>query len=126
MIEWLCVCCAQCGKFQGQQRKKVSKWQCKVCGHKQSLVKVFAVSFEAKDIRKVVQDLNMTAGEAASVAPLPLSSSSTTCVPTDESVIQPDDAPKTTTTQQDRNQDTKPATVGTKSLRRKPAKDRYC
>ncbi|PVU94640.1 hypothetical protein BB559_002948 [Furculomyces boomerangus] len=53
----------QCGTFQVQQKKKLSKWSCKVCGEKQSLIKVFFESSTAPECRKVVQELNRSRGE---------------------------------------------------------------
>jgi len=41
------------------QRTKLGTFKCKLCNEKQSLKKVYAISDRAKDIRKVVQDLNM-------------------------------------------------------------------
>lgn len=40
------------------QVKKTNKYQCVVCGKKQSVRKVFAISHSAKDVREVVQKLN--------------------------------------------------------------------
>lgn len=51
--------CYQCRTFQVDIVKKLNKkWQCKVCGEKQSVKKVFATGSGA-DCRSVVQDLNM-------------------------------------------------------------------
>jgi hypothetical protein len=51
--------CYQCRTFQVDIIKKLNKkWQCKVCGEKQSVKKVFATGSGA-DCRSVVQDLNM-------------------------------------------------------------------
>ncbi|KAL4451795.1 hypothetical protein ABPG75_007457 [Micractinium tetrahymenae] len=60
---WLVVCCHACGKFQVDQEKKVKKWQCKVCGEKQSLQRIYARSHSAKDCRQVVQKYNSARGE---------------------------------------------------------------
>ncbi|KAL8144301.1 hypothetical protein V2J09_017333 [Rumex salicifolius] len=47
--------------FQVKQQKKSSnKWTCVVCNEKQSVRKVFARGFMAKDIRKFVQSFNMS------------------------------------------------------------------
>ncbi|PIN04408.1 hypothetical protein CDL12_23056 [Handroanthus impetiginosus] len=47
--------------MQVKQRKKSSnKWCCVVCNQKQSVRKVFAQGFMAKDIRKFVQNFNMS------------------------------------------------------------------
>jgi hypothetical protein len=43
--------------------KKSNKWKCKVCHAKQSRRRVFARSDRAKDVRSVVQHMNMTFGE---------------------------------------------------------------
>ncbi|CAH9094376.1 unnamed protein product [Cuscuta epithymum] len=53
--------CCQCCTMQVKQKKKSSnKWICVVCNQKQSLRKVFAQGFMAKDIRKFVQSFNMS------------------------------------------------------------------
>ncbi|XP_011622562.2 MRN complex-interacting protein [Amborella trichopoda] len=53
--------CCQCSTMQVKQQKKSSnKWVCVVCNQKQSILKVFARSFMAKDVRKFVQSCNMT------------------------------------------------------------------
>ncbi|MED6123184.1 hypothetical protein PIB30_046801 [Stylosanthes scabra] len=47
--------------FQVKQKKKSSnKWNCAVCNQKQSVRKVFAQGFMAKDLRKFVQSFNMS------------------------------------------------------------------
>ncbi|XP_027337182.1 uncharacterized protein LOC113850856 [Abrus precatorius] len=43
-----------------QQKKSSNKWSCAVCNEKQSVRKVFAQGFMAKDIRKFVQSFNMS------------------------------------------------------------------
>ncbi|ORX69820.1 hypothetical protein K493DRAFT_364437 [Basidiobolus meristosporus CBS 931.73] len=48
-----------CGIFQSQQVKKAPKWQCKVCGEKQSIKRVYFDSENAKDCRQAVQQLNL-------------------------------------------------------------------
>ncbi|KAK7277369.1 hypothetical protein RIF29_18520 [Crotalaria pallida] len=43
-----------------QKKKSSNKWSCAVCNQKQSVRKVFAQGFMAKDLRKFVQDFNMS------------------------------------------------------------------
>ncbi|KAG6402424.1 hypothetical protein SASPL_134617 [Salvia splendens] len=43
-----------------QQKKSSNKWICVVCNQNQSVQKVFAQSFTAKDVRKVVQNFNIS------------------------------------------------------------------
>lgn len=43
-----------------QKKKSSNKWTCVVCNQKQSVLKVFAQSYMAKDVRKVVQTFNMS------------------------------------------------------------------
>ncbi|TKY46110.1 hypothetical protein E2542_SST28146 [Spatholobus suberectus] len=43
-----------------QKKKSSNKWNCAVCNQKQSVRKVFAQGFMAKDVRKFVQDFNMS------------------------------------------------------------------
>ncbi|CAI9778001.1 unnamed protein product [Fraxinus pennsylvanica] len=43
-----------------QQKKSSNKWTCVVCNEKQSVKKVFAKGFMAKDVRKFVQNFNMS------------------------------------------------------------------
>jgi hypothetical protein len=57
-IEFVALKCAACGVFQSQQRRKDRKFACRMCGAKQSVTKVFAISHAAKDIRGVVQRYN--------------------------------------------------------------------
>ncbi|XP_033640400.1 MRN complex-interacting protein-like isoform X2 [Asterias rubens] len=61
--EFHVVRCYACEVFQVQQVKKISKWQCKMCGEKQSLKKVYGRG-TGSDCRRHVQKLNMTAGES--------------------------------------------------------------
>ena len=59
------VQCASCSSFQVQQRGATKKrWTCVVCGEKQSYVRLYA-SGSAKDLRPIVQRLNMARGAAA-------------------------------------------------------------
>ncbi|KEH15761.1 hypothetical protein MTR_0571s0030, partial [Medicago truncatula] len=44
-----------------KQKKKCSnKWNCVVCNQKQSVRKIFAQGYKAKDIRSFVQSVNMS------------------------------------------------------------------
>ncbi|CAI9116451.1 OLC1v1017594C1 [Oldenlandia corymbosa var. corymbosa] len=53
--------CFQCSTMQVKQQKKSSnKWNCVVCNQKQSVRKVYAQGFMAKDVRKFVQNFNMS------------------------------------------------------------------
>ncbi|ESO85983.1 hypothetical protein LOTGIDRAFT_69762, partial [Lottia gigantea] len=54
--------CHQCKTFQVQQVKKVLKWSCKLCGEKQSVLRVYGRGSGA-DCRKHVQNLNTLRGE---------------------------------------------------------------
>ena len=50
-----------CNYVQVKQKKKSSnKWNCAVCNQKQSVCRVFAQGFMAKELRKFVQDFNMS------------------------------------------------------------------
>ena len=57
-----------CGAFQAIQSPKSKKFQCRVCGQKQSVRKVYAKSEAAKDVRGVVMRLSMSRA-AADAAP---------------------------------------------------------
>ncbi|KAI4346556.1 hypothetical protein L6164_007444 [Bauhinia variegata] len=58
---FIAVQCCQCSTMQVKQKKKSSnKWNCAVCNQKQSVRKVFAEGFMAKDIRKFVQTFNIS------------------------------------------------------------------
>ncbi|KAI3431910.1 uncharacterized protein J3R85_007784 [Psidium guajava] len=58
---FIAVQCCQCSTMQVKQQKKSSnKWTCVVCNQKQSVRKVFAQGFMAKDVRKFVQSFNMS------------------------------------------------------------------
>jgi hypothetical protein len=43
-----------------QKKKSSNKWNCAVCKEKQSVRKVFAQGYKAKDIRTFVQSFNMS------------------------------------------------------------------
>ncbi|OVA17013.1 hypothetical protein BVC80_9041g6 [Macleaya cordata] len=43
-----------------QKKKSSNKWNCVVCNEKQSVQKVFFEGFLAKDVRKFVQNFNMS------------------------------------------------------------------
>lgn len=60
---FLVVQCFQCKAFQSDLEKKSNKWQCKLCGEKQSLQRVYARSHSAKDCRLVVQHYNAARGD---------------------------------------------------------------
>ncbi|KAK7848992.1 hypothetical protein CFP56_003886 [Quercus suber] len=45
---------------QQKKKKKISKWRCVVCNQMQSVCKVFAQGFVAKDLRAFVQSFNMS------------------------------------------------------------------
>ncbi|KAM4677370.1 MRN complex-interacting protein [Discoglossus pictus] len=54
--------CFSCNTFQVHQVKKSKKWTCKLCGEKQSLLKVYGQGSGA-DCRHHVQKLNLLQGE---------------------------------------------------------------
>ncbi|XP_065124125.1 MRN complex-interacting protein [Paramisgurnus dabryanus] len=58
--------CFSCQIFQVQQVKKSKKWQCKVCGEKQSVLKEYGRG-AAADCRRHVQKLNSLRGELLEV-----------------------------------------------------------
>lgn len=62
-IEYIAVQCFQCHAFQVAQQTKTNKWNCKICNSKQTIKKIYAISFQAKDIRPIVQDLNLKRNE---------------------------------------------------------------
>ena len=63
MIEFLCLQCCDCKTFQCQQRRKDKKFTCKMCGKKQSVVKVYGISYKGKDIRGLVMKYNEMRGK---------------------------------------------------------------
>lgn len=50
--------------FKVQVSTKNKKWSCPTCGLKQSVVKIYGKGPKAKDLRQLVQDLNMRRCEA--------------------------------------------------------------
>ncbi|EOA35607.1 hypothetical protein CARUB_v10020821mg [Capsella rubella] len=53
--------CFECSTMQVKQKKKSSnKWVCVICNQKQSVKKVFAQGYKAKDLRRFVQSFNMS------------------------------------------------------------------
>eukprot|EP01028_Stygiella_incarcerata_P011254 TRINITY_DN626_c2_g1_i2.p1 TRINITY_DN626_c2_g1~~TRINITY_DN626_c2_g1_i2.p1 ORF type:complete len:252 (-),score=85.29 TRINITY_DN626_c2_g1_i2:843-1598(-) len=61
--EYLALQCVGCGAFQVQQNKKSKKYVCVLCRMKQSIGKVFFRGSIAKEVRPVVQQLNMQRGK---------------------------------------------------------------
>ncbi|XP_069387323.1 MRN complex-interacting protein isoform X2 [Paralichthys olivaceus] len=59
--EFHVVRCFSCEKFQVQQVKKATRWTCKICGEKQSLLKEVGRGSGA-DCRRHVQKLNAMVG----------------------------------------------------------------
>uniref|UniRef100_A0A672GK00 MRN complex-interacting protein N-terminal domain-containing protein n=1 Tax=Salarias fasciatus TaxID=181472 RepID=A0A672GK00_SALFA len=59
--EFHVVRCFSCESFQVQQVKKATRWTCKLCGEKQSLLKEFGRGSGA-DCRRHVQKLNAMRG----------------------------------------------------------------
>lgn len=58
-ILFIAVQCFNCSTMQVKQQKKSSnKWCCVICNEKQSVRKIYAQSFQAKDVRKFVQEVN--------------------------------------------------------------------
>ena len=58
------VKCYNCSTYQVDINKKsTNKWQCKLCGSKQTLKQVFYESDSAKDCRERVKQLNSLNGE---------------------------------------------------------------
>ncbi|XP_062909141.1 MRN complex-interacting protein isoform X4 [Mobula hypostoma] len=53
--------CCFCQTYQVQQVKKSKKWNCKLCGEKQSVLKVYGQG-SGSDCRQHVQKLNMLRG----------------------------------------------------------------
>ncbi|KAM4748759.1 MRN complex-interacting protein [Rhinophrynus dorsalis] len=60
--EFYVLRCFSCQTFQVHQVKKSKKWNCKLCGEKQSLLKVYGQGSGA-DCRHHVQKLNLLQGE---------------------------------------------------------------
>ncbi|KAJ4847507.1 hypothetical protein Tsubulata_012256 [Turnera subulata] len=60
-IVFIAVQCCQCSTMQVKQQKKSgNKWTCVVCNQKQSVRKLYAQGYMAKDLRKFVQSFNMS------------------------------------------------------------------
>ncbi|KAJ0241099.1 Uncharacterized protein HA466_0215590 [Hirschfeldia incana] len=60
-ILFLALQCCECSTMQVKQKKKSSNnWICVVCNQKQSVRKVFAQGYKAKDLRLFVQSFNMS------------------------------------------------------------------
>uniref|UniRef100_A0A6I8NPR4 MRN complex-interacting protein N-terminal domain-containing protein n=1 Tax=Ornithorhynchus anatinus TaxID=9258 RepID=A0A6I8NPR4_ORNAN len=63
--------CFSCRLFQVHQVKKSNKWNCKACGEKQSLLKVYGQGSGA-DCRRHVQKLNLMQGLMGQTAEMTL------------------------------------------------------
>lgn len=63
MPEYLALRCAECGRYQVQQRRKDGRFRCPVCGTRQSVQAVAGVAHQAKLLRELVQRLNTAEGE---------------------------------------------------------------
>ncbi|ESQ28032.1 hypothetical protein EUTSA_v10019840mg, partial [Eutrema salsugineum] len=60
-IVFLALQCFECSTMQVKQKKKSSnKWVCVICNQKQSVRKVFAQGYKAKELRFFVQSFNMS------------------------------------------------------------------
>lgn len=68
MPEFVALRCAGCSTFQVQQYKASGKWQCRLCGEKQSVTRVFARDAKAANVRSVVHELSLVQGEAEHAA----------------------------------------------------------
>ena len=66
-VEYHIVRCCDCLMFQVQQKKKVKRFNCKLCGKKQSLQRIYGQSYQAKDLRPLVQQFNMDEGTAREI-----------------------------------------------------------
>ncbi|XP_030925231.1 MRN complex-interacting protein-like [Quercus lobata] len=62
---------SQVKQQQQKKKKKISKWRCVVCNQMQSVCKVFAQGFVAKDLRSFIQSFNMSSA-ITEPPPLPL------------------------------------------------------
>jgi len=67
-MEFLALRCHACQTFVVQQATKTRKWACRMCGVKQSIVKVYGRNGSAAAVRGMVQRLSMTQGQAAAAA----------------------------------------------------------
>ncbi|XP_020587880.1 MRN complex-interacting protein [Phalaenopsis equestris] len=60
-ILFMAVQCVQCSTMQvKQQNKSSNKWVCAVCYQRQSVLRIHAHGFQARDIRKFVQEFNLS------------------------------------------------------------------
>ncbi|CAM6101938.1 unnamed protein product [Calypogeia fissa] len=68
-MPYMALQCFSCHHMQVKEVRKSSssarKWSCAICNEKQSVRKVFSTSDTAKEVRKFVQQFNLTAGQAA-------------------------------------------------------------
>lgn len=64
MPEFIVVQCHGCELYQVCQRRKDGKFNCKVCGSKQSVRAILARSENASQLRPVVQNINYARGNA--------------------------------------------------------------
>nr|CAI5824950.1 unnamed protein product [Callosobruchus analis] len=58
MPEYIILQCFSCKIFQVHIVKKSSKWKCKLCSARQSVIKIFMKHETAKECRVVVQEMN--------------------------------------------------------------------
>uniref|UniRef100_A0A0D9V4Y7 MRN complex-interacting protein N-terminal domain-containing protein n=1 Tax=Leersia perrieri TaxID=77586 RepID=A0A0D9V4Y7_9ORYZ len=56
---------------QVKQQKSSNKWVCAVCNQRQSVMRIHARGYRAADVRRFVQDANLSRGRAAQ-APVPV------------------------------------------------------
>ncbi|CAF2196003.1 uncharacterized protein LOC103831685 isoform X1 [Brassica rapa] len=60
-VLFLALQCCECSTMQVKQKKKSSNnWVCVICNQKQSVRRVFAQGYKAKDLRLFVQSFNMS------------------------------------------------------------------
>uniref|UniRef100_A0A7C8YBT2 MRN complex-interacting protein N-terminal domain-containing protein n=1 Tax=Opuntia streptacantha TaxID=393608 RepID=A0A7C8YBT2_OPUST len=59
-----------------QQKKSSNKWNCVICNQKQSVKKIYAEGYQAKEIRLFVQSFNMSRKDADEIAAIECETSS--------------------------------------------------
>ncbi|KAG8459113.1 hypothetical protein KFE25_002520 [Diacronema lutheri] len=67
-LDFVALRCAGCAIFQVQQQRAAGKWQCRACGAKQSLTRIYARDAKAANVRTVVHELSRLQGESERVA----------------------------------------------------------
>ncbi|GAM17608.1 hypothetical protein SAMD00019534_007830, partial [Acytostelium subglobosum LB1] len=62
-LEYILIQCYSCSMFQVKQKTKVNSFTCVICHEKQSIMRIYGISYQAKDLRDLVKKYNLEQGQ---------------------------------------------------------------